>query len=220
MRSFTFAAFTSIAFGIFCSAAPTPSGLPTVNLPPVAVAARDTTVPVPAAETPSLQSLITDATTSLKPLADRVSGLNTVEAVEDVLGPILQDIIDILKCVVTGVDNLANIPVEESLLDITTGVELDVQGVVGLVVSLLTIVLTILQTILTLVTGTVKENVVPLVDEIAELLGTILCGVLKLVGDLVTDVLDDVLQLISGLIPFILDLNVRLLLTALGIQSS
>jgi phage-related protein len=79
--------------------------------------------------------------------------------------------------------------------------------------------LTILQTVLSLVTGTVKDNVVPLVDEIAELLGTILCGVLKLVGDLVTEVLVDVLQLINGLIPFILNLNVRLLLTALGIQS-
>lgn len=70
MRSFTLSAFASLAFGIFCSAAPTPSSLPTVNLPPVAVAARDTTVPT--VDTQTLQSVLTVATNAVNPLADQV----------------------------------------------------------------------------------------------------------------------------------------------------
>ena len=66
MRSFTLAAFASLAFGIFCSAAPTPSGLPPVN-----VVVRDTPVSPPA-QGATLQSVLTVATTSLKPLADKV----------------------------------------------------------------------------------------------------------------------------------------------------
>lgn len=68
MRYFALSAFTSLAFGIFCSAAPTPSGLPAINLPPVAVAARDTTVPPE--DTPTLQSVLAAATGAVGPLAD------------------------------------------------------------------------------------------------------------------------------------------------------
>ena len=67
------------------------------------------------------------------------AGLNTVTAVEDVLTPILEQIVDILKCLVNGVEELADIPVEQSLADVATGVELDVGGIVDLVGTLLVV---------------------------------------------------------------------------------
>lgn len=65
MRSFILSALTFVAFGLFCSAAPTPGFLPSV-----AVAARDTTVP--AEDNQTLQCIITDATNALNPLADQI----------------------------------------------------------------------------------------------------------------------------------------------------
>lgn len=70
MRYFTLAAFASLTFGIFCSAAPTPGKPLPVDLPPVPVAARDTTLPTGNSQT--LRSVLTVATSAVNPLADRV----------------------------------------------------------------------------------------------------------------------------------------------------
>ena len=69
MRSFTLSALASLAFGIFCSAAPTPSGLPAIGLPSVPAVARDS--PAPAEAGPTLQSVFATASASLGPLADK-----------------------------------------------------------------------------------------------------------------------------------------------------
>ena len=72
MRTFALTAFATLAFGLFCSATPTPSNLPVTNPPLVDITVRDTPVSVPAQGAPSLQSVITVATNSIQPLADKV----------------------------------------------------------------------------------------------------------------------------------------------------
>lgn len=66
MRSFTLSALATLAFGVFCSAAPTPGAA----LPPIAVAARDS--PVPAEGNETLESIFTGAAQAISPLVDQI----------------------------------------------------------------------------------------------------------------------------------------------------
>jgi hypothetical protein len=218
MRSFALSAFTSLAFGIFCSAAPTPSSAPSLSLPPVPVAARDITVP--GANPQTLQSVLIVATDAINPLVDEVATLHTAEGVEDLLRPILEKLVVVLETAVSGVEGLANIPVEESLVDLTTDVQLDLGGIVKLVAPLLELVLTLLKNVVDLVGGTVEPDLLSLMTKIATLLAQLLTSVIILVGTIVTGVAADVLKQLDALIPFILTLNVEELLRALGISWS
>lgn len=66
MRFFALSALASIAFGVFCSAAPTPSGLPVVNVPSSEIAARD--VPAPN----GLQTALNEFIGTVSPLKAQV----------------------------------------------------------------------------------------------------------------------------------------------------
>ena len=65
--------------------------------------------------------------------------LQTVDAIEKVLAPILQQVVTILETAVSEVEQLANIPVEKSLIDIATGLLMDVKTIVQLIAPLLTV---------------------------------------------------------------------------------
>jgi phage-related protein len=216
MRYFALSAFTSLAFGIFCSAAPTPSGLPAINLPPVAVAARDTTVPPE--DAPTLQSVLAAATEAVGPLADETSKFHTVPPVEDLVLSILGQVIVILETAVDGLEKLASTPVKDSLDGTVTGVQMDVGEIVQQIVPLLEGVVTLVQDVLTCVDETVVADVLPLVKQITVLLAQILSAVLVLVGDLATQVIEGVVAAIQGLIPTIVNLSAGELLAIIGVS--
>jgi len=211
MRSFILSALTFVAFGLFCSAAPTP-GL----LPSVVVAARDTTVP--AEDNQTLQCIITDATNALNPLADQIANLHTTEAIEATLCTILGEVVTILETAVAAVLALAKIPVDKCLIDITTGVLYDLEGIIKLIVPLIRIVLCLLQNVLNLLTGAVLADVLALVHQITSLLAQLLCGILALVDNVITGVLAAIVNAIADLIPFIISLACQELLVVLCIS--
>jgi len=211
MRSFTLSALATLAFGIFCSAAPTPGGLPSV-----AVAARDTPAPVEADQT--LVAVLTTASSSLNPLVEQVANLHTVgavgDAVEDLVLPILQNALGIVQCAVAGVQKLQGLPIEEVLYDVELSVVLDVAGIVNIVYPVVQLVVTILANVLTLVDGRVLPLVVAILASLVELL----TGVLGLVGDFAAQVIILLAQEIQGLIPAILTLGGTNLLALLQIS--
>jgi len=215
MRSFTLSALATLAFGIFCSAAPTPGGLPAV-----AVAARDTPAPVEADQT--LQYVFATASDSLSPLVAQVADLNTVGAVDgaiqDVVIPLLGDVVDILQCLLAGIAKLQGLPVQQTLINIETGVELDVAGIVETVLPVVKGVLTILVGIIRLVGGTVTGSVLPLVLSVVGFLVQVLTAVLGLIGILADDVIAFLAEEIGDLVTFLPSLGAYDLLNLLHIS--
>lgn len=207
MRSFTLSALATLAFGIFCSAAPTPSGLPAVG-----IVARDAPVP-----NDTLQSALSDAASAIDPLVDQISKLHTVEATVQVVTPILNEAIEHLEDAVNRIQALVKIPVDDALR-IADGALLDVADVADLVVSVIRGVLALLQGVLALVNSAVWGQVLPLVLQIVQLVGQLLAAVIELVASVLTGLVDDIVDRIEDLIPVILDLNAREILVILGVS--
>lgn len=47
--------------------------------------------------------------------------------------PLLKDVVGVLGCLLTGIAKLQGLPIQRTLINIETGVELDVAGIVGVV---------------------------------------------------------------------------------------
>jgi len=209
MRSFALSVFASLAFGIFCSAAPTPAGISTN------VIARD--LELPAEDSKCLESVLSGVVIELSPIKEQITQLNTVVVTVDLVEPILADIKGILECAIVDVKALAEIDINVALHSVTTGVLLDVKGVAVLLSGVLHIVCFLLQLVLQIVTGAVKDTVLPLVLEILCLVGDLVAVVLSLVACLLTGVLAALLPLIGDLVSFIYVLNVKTLIEILCI---
>jgi hypothetical protein len=209
MRSFILSALTVLAFGLFCSAAPTPNLLPSV-----AVAARDTAVSRGNSQT--LQCIIADATNALNPIAAEVAGL--VEVVEVDLCAILQEVVVILETAVADVEALVNVSVDVCLIDVVTGVLYDLQGLLQLIVPLIRLVICLLQNVIKLLAGAVLADVLALVHQIGGLLAQLLCAILAIVGSLIPGLIAAIVAEIGDLIAFILSLGCQQLLVVLCIS--
>ena len=76
MRSFIISALATLAFGVFCSAAPTPVGVSEIDLSPAPVAVRDT--PAAPVENPTLQTVLGDVPNTVNSLIAQISGYSTL----------------------------------------------------------------------------------------------------------------------------------------------
>ena len=163
MRSFILSAFATLAFGIFCSAAPTPvAGL--IDADVVAEAdvlglvyvGADVDVHVRGESPQSLQTILTGASSKVSPYADKISkslfarillrsvsdsvhfhseGLDASECTVEILTPLLEDVKEILVEVVADVKALVGVAVDDILAS-DDGI-LDVDGLAKLLADLL-----------------------------------------------------------------------------------
>jgi len=204
MRSFTLSVFATLAFGLFCSAAPTPAGVP-----PVLQARGDE---VPAENSKCLDGILDGLVDAISPIADKISHLQTVEATGECLTPIL---VEVNELIVTAVSDVKAIPVEKALVSITEGVLLDVGMVVGCLSSVLHVVFLLIQCVLGLVAVTVKGEILPLVIDIVCSIGDLLTAVLDLVGDLLPGIIAALRLLIGDIVDCILSLGVEVVIKIL-----
>lgn len=216
MRSFALSALASIAFSVFCSAAPTPNYLPVIEVRTPPVATPDAPATPDGAKT--LQSVCDEATASLSALKAQVLALNTAQAVLENVDPIVRQLQVVVTTTVDGVKVLASMPSETVLQDVSTGVILDVTGIVNVVAPVVKGVLEIVVAVVTLVGSEVKTVILPLVLEILESLAELLTCVIQIVGDLAAEVIAGVLQVVKDLIPTVLDLSAGKLLDIFGVS--
>jgi len=225
MRSFALSAFATLAFGLFCSAAPTPIeadiAVAVGSLLDIDVAAavelnngvlrRDTEVPTE--DTECLEGVLTYVVGAVDSIVEKITSLETGVTV-DILSSHLGEVEDIFNTAIKLVEEL---DIEVCLKSITTGDLLDVADVADLIASLLRVVMNLLKCVLGLVTGAVKEEVLPLLLKIVDLLCKLLSLVLDLVGHLLSGVIAAVLERITDLIPFIIECDLKSLIGLLGI---
>ncbi|KDQ23086.1 hypothetical protein PLEOSDRAFT_162890 [Pleurotus ostreatus PC15] len=198
MPSFkTIFSIATFAFAAFAAAAPTPQAASPSDF---AVTKRTDD-----AHLKSLEVILTETTSGLKPLCNKLTDAIGVDIeieleVEVELAPIIKEITTVLKATIAEVKLLVG-----------HVIEVDVKAIAVLVGELLTLLFCTLGAIVKVV-GKVKGDILlPLVGEVLKLVTELLALVLSLVGGLLVCLLPTILKLI----PFILQLNIAGLLDGL-----
>jgi len=221
MRSFALAAFASLTFGLFCSAAPTP------------IANTDALALKRSVEVPSvfersivearggdedkntLSYILNGVVHDVEVIVEKIKVVDhTVEA----LTPLLEEVKEILVCAIAAVKGLVGLDLGKILKDVVTGLVLDVKGLAALIADVLRVVLCLLELVLSLVTDIVKGGLLPLICEIVSLLAELVSCILDLVGGLLVGLIAEVLLLVGDLVGFILSLKVEVIIKVLCIN--
>jgi len=224
MRTFALSVFATLAFGIFCSAAPLPATGVAIDVGDTIDVDLDLDLGGPVdrrdAETPTkditLEITLNGIVSDVSKVGDKIADLKEGVTV-DVLEPLLEDVKDILEGAIKVVKSLLDGSAEKALTT-ATGELLDVKTVAQLIANVVRVVLLLLKAVLDLVSGTVKDEVLPLLRKIGELLGDLLYLVLQLVGKLLSGVLLAVVALIADLINIIDALDIKILIKLFSYQ--
>jgi len=216
MRSFAISAFATLAFGVFCSAAPTPLIDATVDVDVLSLI--DVDVLVDARSVPEdkcLGSVLDGVVSAVSPIVEEIENIKT-PLTADVLIPLLTEIKVILAAAVKDVNGLLGLPIGD-ILKTVTGTVLDVKGLAALICAVLKLVLNLVDLVLGLVDSVVKGEIISLVNEIVDLLAQLLSCILKLVGGILFGLIKEVLALIPELVDIIRGLGVTSLIKCLGL---
>jgi len=212
MRSFAITAFATLAFGLFCSAAPTPhdDGLVKVDADVNAYVGVD----VRSADDKCLGSILSGVVSSLEPIVEEITSLTVLECTVEKLEPIIAEVKDILVCAIGDLKGLEGLDIG-SILKSVLGLVLDLDGVAGLLCSIIKAVVEIVKCILAIVTADVKGVVLPLLLELISLVVELLSCVLSLVGGVLEGLLSCVVKLLGDVVTDILDLKLTALINIL-----
>jgi len=203
MRSFTLSAIATLAFGLFCSAAPTPVAIPQAR-----------GVDVSSGDGKCLDGILNDVVNSITPIANEIYNLKAEDATVECLTPYLKEI----KVIIDGaVCDIKEIPLEEALVSIVKGVILDVDIIVKCLSAVLHVVFLLLKFILGLVGALVWHEILPLVVAIVCSVADLLAAVLALVGKELVGIIACLLPLIQDIVEFILFLGVDVIIKILCI---
>jgi len=214
MRSFGLSAFATLAFGLFCSAAPAPGnvGHAVANVGSRAIEARSnadvSTFGIRAAPAPPkcLDSIITEAVTDITAVIDDITKIK-VKVTVKVITPYLAKVKAILTVAIGDCNSLVGVDTK-AILTSVVGVLLDITGVAKLICSVIKIVIQLIQCVLGVVSLDIKDEVLAILLEIVDLLCQLVSCVLSLVGDVLGGLIAIVVSLLGGVtIKAIIDLN-------------
>ncbi|KAF9792707.1 hypothetical protein BJ322DRAFT_1215693 [Thelephora terrestris] len=213
MRFFALSALTSIAFGVFCSAAPTPvpNGVQALDIPSAPLAARD--APAPS----NLKCVLDGAAVSLAPIVEAVAELHTAVDVEVTLATLLAEVVVIIQTTIAEVTALVG-TTEQLLFDDVAGVVMDVEAIVACILGVLKPILTILACVISLVGATLTGQILPLVGQILDLVLALLNAILAIVGAFAADVICLLVQELGALVSVLVKLGATALCVLLHIS--
>lgn len=247
MRSFAITAFATLAFGIFCSAAPAPLVGREIAKVDVDVKVRSSSSGS-SSESPSLEDCLDKVVTDVTKIVEEISqfllyaacilflinylpaALKPEECTVEILEPLLEDVVEILEFAVSEVKDLVD-------LDITAllGGLLDIGGLCKLIADVICVrefsllsylelisfvfqlIVKLVELVIKIVTDLVKADLEALLDKIISLLCELLTCIFNLLGSLLGEVLSILIGLLGDVVQLIISLKLTELIKVLCI---
>ncbi|KAI0666427.1 hypothetical protein C8Q78DRAFT_1059477 [Trametes maxima] len=221
----TVTVFATLALSAFTSAVPLSGrALPVVgdlsavtgvtqNLPVVG------SLPLPRddAVKPGLAAIFQQAQAKIAPAAAQIKAVNKQNATVAAISGPANTIKAALTDAATQIHGLAGEPVEVILVAVEGTALLAVHEVAALLAAVIITVFEALGAVLTLLGGAVEPALFELLVAVGALVGTVLAAVLAIVGAVLVDLIVVLVPLLGAVIPFILHLNIALLISLLGL---
>ncbi|KAH9940295.1 hypothetical protein B0H21DRAFT_581359 [Amylocystis lapponica] len=216
----TLSIFATLALGAFSSAIPLSAG----DVPAVSSISSA----LPAVPTPDISSLpvrrdqltivdiVKNTTTSVQTHVETLQFIQSTNATLETLGPIVDDIKNILADAIVAVEGLAGKEVND-IIGTVEGVVATVTVLAQVIAELLTTILTVVGSVLAVVTSDVYPCVAALLSSLVEVLGCLVLCIIMTLGSTVSGLLAALIPLLGGVLSIVSKLDVVVFVKVLGI---